>query len=92
MREILTGTGRGIYLTDLMPEEITEVRSSRIESVVERVVFMDTFNQLRSIIPHLVSRPMDLEFICVELTRHSHVMYAAMVEALASIRAEGTAV
>ncbi len=87
MREIRTD--RGISHTELTVEQIAEVRSLRLRNRRDRALFIDTFNRVRAIAPQLAVSPMDLELICVQFTRHSHVMYAAMIEALASIRAEG---
>ena len=90
MREI--NTGRGICLTDLTPAEIAVVRSRRIESLVDRYLFIDTFDRIRHVADVLLHLPLELELICVELTRDSTVTQAAMIEALASLRAEGVKV
>ncbi len=87
MREILTG--HGVSHTELTVEQIAEARSRHLQSSMDQLLFIHTFNWVRTVASQLAVAPMDLELICVEFTRHSPVMYAAMVEALASIRAEG---
>ncbi len=86
-REI--NTGHGFVLTRATHAEIAERRSQRIESPFERHLFMDTYGRYREVALSLAHKPMDLETVCTELTKHSAAMEAAMIEALASLRAEG---
>lgn len=82
-------TGRGVSRTSSTPAEIAKVRANRLYSFADRQLFMDTFARVRQVAPALAHLPLDLELICVELTRNSSVMEAAMIESLASLRAEG---
>lgn len=82
-------TGRGVSHTALPPADIAKARASRLDNWADRQMFLSTFHRVRQVAPKLAHLPLDLELICVELTRHSTVMYAAMIEALASLRAEG---
>lgn len=82
-------TGKGIARTNLSPAEIAGRRADRIGSLSDQNLYMDTFARVRKVAPSLAHVPLDLEMICVELTRHSATMEAAMIEALASLRAEG---
>lgn len=82
-------TGRGISQTSRSVADIAADRAARLDSFSDRRLFLDTFDRVRQVAPALAHLPLDLELICVELTRHSSVMEAAMIEALASLRAEG---
>lgn len=87
MRSI--NTGRGVSQTSLSVADIAAARAERLDVWADRVLFLSTFDRVRQVAPKLAHLPLDLELICVELTRHSSVMEAAMIEALASLRAEG---
>lgn len=63
-------------------------RSRSIDSHVDQLLYMRTFDRVRGVAPALAATPLDLETVC-DMTRHSSVMEAAMIEALASLRAEG---
>ena len=82
-------TGRGASATALSPAAIAVKRSHLIDSRAERILFMDTFNRISRVAKQLVVlSPLDLDTAC-DMTRRSSVMEAAMIEALASLRAEG---
>jgi hypothetical protein len=87
MRSI--NTGRGISQTSRSVADIAADRASRLDSWGDQQLFLSTFDRVRQVAPKLAHIPLDLELICVELTRNSSVMEAAMIEALASLRAEG---
>lgn len=82
-------TGRGVACTELAPADIAGRRSMLLDSFAERNLFRATFARVRTIAPPMAHLPLDLEMVCTEFTRHSSVMEAAMIEALASLRAEG---
>ena len=82
-------TGHGPSYTARTSAEIAEVRAGRCRTYTDRVLFMDTYHRVRLIAEALAQQPEDLEMICIECTRHSPVMFAAMIEALAGLRAEG---
>lgn len=81
-------TGNGIVRTSRTPGEIAWGRAQRLDAA-DRRLFMDTFDRFRLVVPQLAALPFELDSMCEELTRHSAVMKAAMIEALASLRAEG---
>lgn len=81
-------TGNGIVRTSRTPGEIARGRAQRFDPV-DRRLFIDTFDRFRLVAPQLAALPFELDSMCAELTRHSAVMKAAMIEALASLRAEG---
>lgn len=82
-------TGRGVARTTMSPANIAGQRSMLLDTREERDLFRRTFARVRTIAPPLAAFPLDLEMIYIEFTRHSSVMEAAMIEALASLRAEG---
>ena len=80
-------TGRGVCMTRLTPAQIAARRARLIDSISERSVFVDTFTRTRAV---AVNMP-DLDLLWT-LAGGSHVVpviEAAMIEALASLRAEG---
>jgi hypothetical protein len=87
MREI--NTGRGISRTSRSVADIAADRAARLDNWGDQQLFLSTFDRVRQVAPKLAHIPLDLEMICVELTRNSSVMEAAMIEALASLRADG---
>lgn len=82
-------TGRGVSHTALSPADIAKARAAKVDGWADQQLFLSTFDRVRQVAPALAHLPLDLELICVELTRNSSVMEAAMIEALASLRAEG---
>lgn len=82
-------TGRGVSHTSLSVIDLAERSASRLDNWADQQLFLRTFDRVRQIAPDLAHLPLELELICVEFTRHSTVMEAAMIEALASLRAEG---
>lgn len=78
--------GRGFAQTTMTPAAIASLRSWKSE---DPELFMRTFAGVRKVAAPLSAMPLDLETICTEFTRHSATMEAAMIEGLASLRAEG---
>lgn len=78
--------GRGFAQTTMTPAAIASLRSWKSE---DPELFLRTFANVRKVGASLSRLPMDLEMICTEFTRHSATMEAAMIEGLASLRAEG---
>lgn len=88
MRNRIIKLGRGSASTALTPHQIAAVRAERIDGFADQQLFLSTFDRFRTAAPAL-SDPMDLEAVCTQLTTGVPVMEAAMIEALASLRAEG---
>lgn len=74
---------------DLPTVAIAKLHAGRLDTISDQLLFMDTFARVRTVAPALADRPLDLETLCVGLMRGIPVMEAAMIEALASLRAEG---
>ena len=70
------------------PKDIVVSRSLLLDSYADRALYLRTFDRVRKVAPSLAATPMDLETVC-DMTLNSSVMEAAMIEALASLRAEG---
>jgi adenosylmethionine-8-amino-7-oxononanoate aminotransferase len=68
--------------------ELAAVRADKMDSAADRALYLRTFARVRKMAPALAATPLDLETVC-DMTRDSSVMEAAMIEALASLRAEG---
>ena len=69
--------------------EIAEARAGRLGNARDARLFMETYDTFRKLGRALAGTPLDLEYACREMTRDSTVAHAAMIEALASLRAEG---
>lgn len=81
--------GRGTAVTVLTPHQIAAVRAERVEGYADQLLFLSTFDRFRRVAPEVAKHPMDLEMLYLELSANVPVMQAAMIEALASLRAEG---
>ena len=68
--------------------ELAAVRAGKMDRAADRALYLRTFDRVRKVAPALAAAPLDLETVC-DMTRDSSVMEAAMIEALASLRAEG---
>lgn len=69
-------------------KDIAVSRSLLLDSHADRALYLRTFGRVRKVAPALAATPLDLETAC-DMTLNSSVMEAAMIEALASLRAEG---
>lgn len=81
--------GRYRVWTRKSVSEIAAARAARLDRWMDERLFLSTFDRVRKVAPALAHLPLDLEAVCTEFTQHSAVMEAAMIEALASLRAEG---
>ncbi len=82
-------TGHGISYSTKSPVAIAAHRSFSLEGRMEQTLFISTFHHIRRMAADLSTLPVDLENACDRAVRHGSVAEAAMVEALASLRAEG---
>lgn len=87
MRKV--STGRRTIWVDRTVMQIATIRTEQIDRLSDRQLFMDTFTRVRSVAPALSCKPGSLETACDRLSRKGAVTEAAMIEALASLRAEG---
>jgi hypothetical protein len=71
------------------PTDIAVSRSLMLDTEPERILFMDTFTRIRRLAVGLINSPMDAELLYFAASTRGSVMEAAMIEALASLRAEG---
>lgn len=80
-------TGRDVAYTSMTPKELAVLRARRIDSLSDQGLFMDTFLRVRKV---ALDMP-DLDTLLTLMGgRHMDpVMEAALIEALASLRAEG---
>lgn len=85
-------TGHGVARTALKPADIAGRRSLMLDSFAERALFRDWFDRYRDAAVRLWSTPdgpFELESLAHAARGQSSVHEAALIEALASLRAEG---
>jgi hypothetical protein len=82
-------TGRGVSQTTRSVTDIATDRAALLDTWAEQRLFLDLFGRVRQFAPGLADRPLDLEQACDQLAVSGPVTEAAMIEALASLRAEG---
>lgn len=78
--------GYGVAVTNLNPAQIARQRAGLIDSFTDQERFMHYYARFRDIAGRM--SPMDLDRACDTAT-HEPIAEAAMIEALASLRAEG---
>lgn len=80
-------TGRGISRTALSPVQIAELRPTE-----DPQLFMDAFDRYRGIVPSMLrgsTGPVDIDTLSTWARDSGATQEAALIEALASLRAEG---
>lgn len=81
--------GRNVIQTRLTVKEIAERRADRLSNYTDQSLFLDAFVQVRSVAMSLARHPLDVDAMCTAVSARGPVQEAALIEALASLRAEG---